>query len=130
MTRARMWSSIATVIEARRTSANPPHPTSGAGFWSESRPIRRSLRSGTCLVTSGVSTIAASRSALAFDQIQRGTVAQIMTPDALVLMSHTVCRPYALKARQHGRVVEVDTRLPRPFAVMYLDWRGEWRLLR
>ena len=64
---------------------------------------------------------------LAFDQIQRGTVAQVMTPDALVLMAHAICRPYVLKAR--GRhVAEVNARLPRSLAVMYLDWRGEWRL--
>ena len=65
---------------------------------------------------------------LAFDQIQRGTVAQVMTPDALVLMAHAVCRPYVLKAKQDGTVSEVNARLPRSFAVMYLDWRGEWRL--
>ena len=40
---------------------------------------------------------------LAFDQIQAGTVAQVMTPDALVLMAHTVCRPYAEgKEGRHG----------------------------
>jgi hypothetical protein len=65
---------------------------------------------------------------LAFDQIQRGTVAQMMTPDALVLMAHTICRPYVLKERRDGAVDEVDARLPRSLAVMYLDWRGEWRL--
>ncbi|MGY8663133.1 hypothetical protein Q3C01_12285 [Bradyrhizobium sp. UFLA05-109] len=65
---------------------------------------------------------------LAFDQIQRGTVAQSMTPDVLVLMAHTICRPYALKVRRDGTVDEVDVRLPRPLAVMYLDWRGEWQL--
>src|SRR5262245_9341864 len=65
---------------------------------------------------------------LAFDQIQRGTVAQMMTPDALVLRAHTVCRPYLLKTKQDGTVEEVNTRLPRSLAVMYLDWRGEWRL--
>jgi hypothetical protein len=65
---------------------------------------------------------------LAFDQIQRGTVAQMITPDALVLMAHTICRPYVLKARQDGKVAEVNARLPRSLAVMYLDWRGEWRL--
>jgi hypothetical protein len=65
---------------------------------------------------------------LAFDQIQRGTVAQVMTPDALVLMAHAVCRPYVLKAKPDGTVSEVNARLPRSFAVMYLDWRGEWRL--
>jgi hypothetical protein len=65
---------------------------------------------------------------LAFDQIQQGTVAQIITPDALVLTTHTVCRPYVLKEKSDGTVVEIDARLPRSFAVMYIDWRGEWRL--
>ncbi len=65
---------------------------------------------------------------LAFDQIQGGSVAQVMTPDALVLMAHTACRPYVLKERKDGSVVETDARLSRTFAVMYLDWRGEWRL--
>jgi hypothetical protein len=65
---------------------------------------------------------------LVFDQIQRGTVAQMMTPDALVLMAHTICRPYILKERRDGTVAEVNARLPRSLAVMYLDWRGEWRL--
>ena len=66
---------------------------------------------------------------LAFDQIQQGTVAQMMTPDGLVLMAHRVCRPYVLKVKD-GTVSEVDARLPRSFAVMYLDWRGEWHLPR
>jgi hypothetical protein len=52
----------------------------------------------------------------------------MMTPDALVLRAHTVCRPYLLKTKQDGTVEEVNTRLPRSLAVMYLDWRGEWRL--
>jgi hypothetical protein len=39
-------------------------------------------------------------------------------------MAHTVCRPRALN--KEG--IEEDARLPQPFAVMYLDWRGEWRL--
>ena len=64
---------------------------------------------------------------LAFDQIQKGTVAQVMTPHALVLMAHRVCRPYARKPKD-GTIIEVDARLPTRFAVMYLDWRGEWRL--
>ncbi|WP_139167775.1 hypothetical protein [Bauldia litoralis] len=65
---------------------------------------------------------------LARDQIQHGVVAQILTPDVLVLLVHRVCRPYALKEKKDGSIVEVDVRLPRAFAVMYLDWRGEWRL--
>jgi hypothetical protein len=65
---------------------------------------------------------------LVVDQVQRGTVAQVMSPDALVLMAHTVCRPYVLKAKNDHTLSEVNARLPRPFAVMYLEWRGEWRL--
>src|SRR5262249_23764766 len=64
---------------------------------------------------------------LASDQIGGGTVAQEMTPDALVLTAHLVCRPYMLKERD-GTTVEVNTHLPRNIAVMYLHWRGEWRL--
>jgi hypothetical protein len=65
---------------------------------------------------------------LVFDQILQGTVAQPMTPDGLVLMAHEVCRPYVRKARPDGTISEANARLPRPFAVMYLDWRAEWRL--
>jgi hypothetical protein len=31
---------------------------------------------------------------MAFNQIQTDTVAQVMTPDALVLKAHMVCHPY------------------------------------
>ena len=65
---------------------------------------------------------------LAFDQIQGGAVAQVMTADGLVLMAHTVSRPYVLKELKDGTIVEDNVRLSRTFAVMYLDWRGEWRL--
>ena len=51
-----------------------------------------------------------------------------MTADALVLMTHATCRPYVLKAKKDGASYEADARLPRSFGVMYLDWRGEWRL--
>ena len=53
---------------------------------------------------------------LAFDQTQNGTVAQVVTPDVLVLLAHRVCRPYALKAKRDGTVEEVDARLPRSTA--------------
>jgi hypothetical protein len=65
---------------------------------------------------------------LVFDQVQRGTVAQVMSPDALILIAHTVCRPYVVKAKNDHTLSEANARLPRQFAVMYLDWRGEWRL--
>jgi hypothetical protein len=65
---------------------------------------------------------------LAFDQMQRGMVAQVMSPDAFVLIAHAVCRPYLIKTKKDGTHEEVDARLPRSLAVMYLDWRGEWKL--
>jgi hypothetical protein len=64
---------------------------------------------------------------LAQDQILGGTVVQIMTPDSLVLMAHTVCRPYERK-EEGGEVLDVNIQLPRKVAVMYLDWRGGWNL--
>src|SRR5262249_23204653 len=65
---------------------------------------------------------------LAFNQQQCGTIVQEMTADVLVLLTHEVCRPYVLKTTSDGSVIEVDARLPRVFAVMYLEWCGEWRL--
>lgn len=65
---------------------------------------------------------------LAYDQIQGGTVAQVMTPEVLVMTAHSVCRPYILKQNRDGSVCEVNARLPRNLAVMYLEWRGEWDL--
>jgi hypothetical protein len=65
---------------------------------------------------------------LTFDQIQGGAAAKIMTPDNLVLLAHMICRPFALKVKQDGKIVEVDARLPRPFAIMYREWWGEWQL--
>jgi hypothetical protein len=64
---------------------------------------------------------------LANDQLQGGFVAQELSPDAVVLLAHTVCRPFMLKLKGGG-LVEVDARLPRDVAVMYLGWRGEWNL--
>jgi hypothetical protein len=58
------------------------------------------------------------------DNVLGGTVAQEMTPLGLVLMAHGICRPR--KVNKEGE--EVDARLPRDIAVMYLDWRGEWNL--
>jgi hypothetical protein len=60
---------------------------------------------------------------LAFDQVQKGMVAQVMTSYGMVLEAHKVCRPWALK--KEGAV---DVGLPTSIALMYLDWRGEWRL--
>jgi len=62
------------------------------------------------------------------DQVQNGMVAQVMSADGLVMQTHMVCRPYVVKGKDTGEPIEVDARLKRMFAVMYLDWRGEWRL--
>jgi hypothetical protein len=61
---------------------------------------------------------------LAHDQTQGGAVARVMTPDALIPLAHMVCRPYEINAKGS----EVDVRLPRWLALMYLDWWGEWDL--
>jgi hypothetical protein len=50
-----------------------------------------------------------------------------MTPDAIVLLAHTICRPYQVKMGPEGPFV-VDARLPVSIARMYLGWRGEWKL--
>ena len=60
---------------------------------------------------------------LAVDQTQKGTVAQMMTRSGVVLKAHQVCRPYALKKGE-----AVDVGLPSWFALMYLEWWGEWQL--
>ena len=65
---------------------------------------------------------------LARDLTLGGAVAQVMTPDDVVLAVHQVCRPYELKTKKDGSVQEIDTRLPRFIATMYLGWRGEWGL--
>lgn len=65
---------------------------------------------------------------LARDQIQGGTVAQVMTPEVLVMTAHSICRPYTRKAKPDGSIEEKNARLPRNLAVTYLEWRGEWNL--
>ena len=62
------------------------------------------------------------------ERLLGGARAQPMTPDALVWLAHNVCRPYAAKPKQDGTFEDVNVRLPRSFAVMYLDWWGGWNL--
>jgi hypothetical protein len=54
--------------------------------------------------------------------------AHVISPDSLILMAHTVCRPYIRKAGKDHTLSEANARLPRSFAMMYLDWSGEWKL--
>lgn len=65
---------------------------------------------------------------LAYDQIHKGKIAQVMTPDAMVMTAHAACRPYVLKSGKGGELYEADARLPKSIAAMYLEWRGEWGL--
>jgi hypothetical protein len=60
------------------------------------------------------------------DQTKGGAVAHVMTPAALVVATHEVCRPYVVQIK-HGTFEEVDAPLPHQFAVMYQD-RREWGL--
>ena len=60
---------------------------------------------------------------LAADQMQGGTVAQVMTPYGLVRVAHELCRPYAIK-----KGANVDVPLSYSLANIYLDWQGEWHL--
>jgi hypothetical protein len=61
------------------------------------------------------------------DSMQGGHQAHVVTPDGLVMKAHSVARPYKVKVTKDG-IVEVNARLPRSLAVMYLDWRGAWQL--
>jgi hypothetical protein len=40
------------------------------------------------------------------DQTQRGTVAQAMAADVLLLEAHRTCRPYAVKEKQDGTIID------------------------
>lgn len=53
--------------------------------------------------------------------------ARPITADALVMLAHTVTRPIIVKSKD-GRADEHNARFPRPLAVAYLDWHGEWQL--
>jgi hypothetical protein len=55
-------------------------------------------------------------------------VAQVMTADGVVLAAHRASRPFKRKIESDGSVKDVDSRLPKPIATMYLDWRGQWNL--
>ena len=86
--------------------------------------LRDMLANGGALYDRGVPV------RLAFDKQHQGTVAHVMTPEAIVLMAHQVCRPYVLKARRDGTSYEDEAPLPPSCAQMYLGWRGAWQLPR
>ena len=65
---------------------------------------------------------------LVFDGQQNRITSEPITADALVLLIHQICRPYALKRARDGSSQVVNKRLPIDLAVMYLEWRGNWNL--
>ncbi len=64
---------------------------------------------------------------LAYDQAQGGSIAQVVTPELLILEAHRVCRPQERRTKREATIT-VNARVPRNIAITYLDWRGEWRL--
>ena len=62
---------------------------------------------------------------LVFDQVQKGMTAQKISTDGLVMLAHSICRPYENKT-QDGQRLAVDCRLPVSIAKMCLDGQGQW----
>ena len=62
------------------------------------------------------------------DAAQGGATAVKMDADSVVLTAHKLARPYAVKPGKDGAREEVDARLPKPIASMYLSVREDWRL--
>ena len=62
---------------------------------------------------------------LVFDQIQQGMTAQRVSTEGLILMAHSICRPYENKT-QDGQRLAMDSRLPASIAKMCLDCQGQW----
>lgn len=121
---------IAAVIDAAEAVAETPHGTAGEKprlLVDDSNPDRTVAALRDMLANAGELYDRGVPVRLAFDQTQGGVVAQVLGPDLLVMKAHEICRPYAWKKRD-GVLAEVDVRLPRMLAAMYLDWRGEWRL--
>ncbi len=65
---------------------------------------------------------------LVYDRVQKGMAVETLSPDALVLLAHQIGRPVTFKPLGDGQSTQVDARLPRSAASMYLDWRGGWHL--
>ena len=65
---------------------------------------------------------------LVHDSIEGGTLAQVVSADDLVRVVHSLCRPYRQRTTLKGKSFEEDARFPRPLAMMYLNWRGGWKL--
>ena len=51
-----------------------------------------------------------------------------MAADVLLLEAHRTCRPYAVKEKQDGTIIEANALPSRTLAVKYLNWRGKLKL--
>lgn len=58
-----------------------------------------------------------------------GVSADPLTPDSVVLLVHQLARPYTLKVRDGMPPEQVNARLPKSTAQLYLAARGDWKLL-
>ncbi len=58
-----------------------------------------------------------------YDHVQGGAVAIKMDPDGIVLAAHRLARPFMVKES-----AQVDARLPKSIAAMYLSDKGGWNL--
>ena len=65
---------------------------------------------------------------LVFDPLLGAMVGHAVSADSLVMLIHSVCRPYVMRLDRKGAAKPVDCRFPRAMAVMYLDWKGAWKL--
>jgi hypothetical protein len=65
---------------------------------------------------------------LAFDQMHGSMVAQVLTADTVIRMTHEVSRPCVVKSNKDSCREQVHVSLPKWVAAMYLDWRGAWNL--
>ena len=83
--------------------------------------LRDLLAAGGCFFERGVPAV------LALDKSLGGLVAHEVTPELVILKAHELCRPWK-RINVFGTWQDVDIALPRPLAVMYLRWLGQWRL--
>jgi len=121
---------IAEAIESAEEIPDPPPSMSGDKprlLVDNSNPDRTVSALRDILADAGDLYDRGLPARLAFEQLRKGFIAHVLTPDSLVLLAHEHCRPYMVKEKK-GALVEVDARLPRALAVMYRDWHGEWRL--
>ena len=61
-------------------------------------------------------------------QVLGGASIQVVKPEGLIRLTHTLCRPFEKKERQNGSIEDVNCVLPTSHAKMFLEWHGSWEL--